>query len=157
MYQTSFLFIKVIEIHYGKCGEHSKTQKKITQQIHPHILMYIVPFIFLCTLIWTILIFHLNHCNDLLTISPLVCLCPTVYSQQSIFLKWKSKRVTSMLKTHHHLHSSFWIKAKFLQLPPKCYLIWPAPPFSLSIASYSPLIPCSVCWCELNDREQRRF
>lgn len=141
--------------------ENSGKHRRQTQQSHPHIPMYIVPFIYHCALIWAILIFHLNYCNELLTAFLLVCLypyylLPTVV--QGIFLKWKSKQVTFVLKTQHCLHISSLIKVKFLQSDPRCYLTCPIPTIlSLFIASYSPVIHGSVCWCELNARKQRWF
>ena len=82
--------------------ENSGKHRRQTQQSHPHIPMYIVPFIYHCALIWAILIFHLNYCNELLTAFLLVCLypyylLPTVV--QGIFLKWTPTCLGSVTQT----------------------------------------------------------
>lgn len=128
-----FLVTKVIYIHYRNM-ENTGKHRRQTQQSHPHVPMYIVPFIYHCALIWAILIFHLNYCNELLIAFLLICLYPYYLLPmvvQGIFLKWKSKQITSVLKTQHCLHISSWIKDKFLQPDPRCYLTCPVPPLSL--------------------------
>lgn len=50
--KTFFLFTKMRSVHYYKFGEYRKAENSPqTNQIHPHnILIYVVPFISLCTL-----------------------------------------------------------------------------------------------------------